>query len=179
MDTQVTSGAETPLEWILTHSYKAEMIAYMREHPEAFAEAVTLATDNRMPYSWRAAWLLWSCLEPNDPRLRRHYGRIVRAIGSSRENQQRELFKILQMMDVLAEYEAELFDACVSAWENLNAQPSVRVNALKLLVKIAERHPDLFREVILLTGPQYLDTLSTAVRKSVIKIMKSTQRIMR
>ena len=54
------------LEHILTSSCEADMIFYIASHPEDFKEATKLAISNKQPYSWRAAWLLWSCMEEND-----------------------------------------------------------------------------------------------------------------
>ena len=67
---------ETALENILTSSYKAEMISYINTHPNDFEEAIELAVSNKQPYSWRAAWLLWSCMEKNDPRIQVHLKKI-------------------------------------------------------------------------------------------------------
>jgi hypothetical protein len=36
------------------------LISYLSAHPEYFEEAITLAISDKQPYSWRAAWLLWS-----------------------------------------------------------------------------------------------------------------------
>ncbi len=60
---------ETSLEHLLISSHKDEMIVYMVAHPEDFEEAIKLAISNKQPYSWRSAWLLWSCMEENDQRV--------------------------------------------------------------------------------------------------------------
>ena len=57
---------ETALEKTLTSCYKHEMISFMENHPEAFDEAIQLTVSDKQPYSWRAAWLLLSCIEEND-----------------------------------------------------------------------------------------------------------------
>jgi hypothetical protein len=168
--------SETPLERALTHSYKSDMMEYLRQHPEAFEEAVGLALVDKPPYSWRAAWLLRSSMRKNDARIRKRYRDFVRAIRTVATNQQRELFKILEQMEPVDACEGELFDSCVTAWETLGAQPSVRMNAMRLLVKIAARHPDLFRELALLTRTHYLETLSPGVRHSVTLLMRDAKR---
>ncbi len=165
--------SETPFESLLVSSRKCDLIAHMREHPEAFEEALSLALADRPPYSWRAAWLLWSCVKKNDPRLRRRYGDIVRAAAAARDNLKRELFKILQMLEPAEAHESELFDACVSAWETLNSQPSVRMNALKLLLMTAKRYPELLREISILTRREYLETLSPGANKSATRMVRS------
>lgn len=68
----MTAPKETKLEYILTNSYKAEMITYLKTHPEDFREAIKLAISDKQPYSWRASWLLWSCMDKNDLRIRKY-----------------------------------------------------------------------------------------------------------
>jgi hypothetical protein len=162
---------ETALEHILTHSYKAEMISYMEVHPEDFEEAVKLAVADKQPYSWRAAWLLWSCMEQNDRRIRAYIKKIITALKSKNDDHQRELLKILLQMELDEKYEAFLFNFCSGVWEKINKKPSVRFTAFRLVIKIAKNHPDLYHEIELLTQDRYLDSLSAAARKSVLKLL--------
>lgn len=163
---------ETELEWILTNSYKADMISYLSTHPENFGEAINLAITDKQPYSWRAAWLLWSCMEKNDDRIQGYVKAIIDTISDKNDNHQRELLLILQQMDISMELEGLLFNHCVTVWEKINKKPSVRFNAFKVIVKIAQKHPDLCREITFLTQDQYMDSLSPAVRKSISEMIK-------
>ncbi len=167
-----TEQPETPFEHLLTSAYKAGMIAYMRAHPEAFDEAIALAVTRKQPYSWRAAWLLWSCMEENDARLRPHVKRIVRAISATTNNHRRELCMILQRMELDPRDQGRLYDACLAMWNDVRAQPSVRVNALKLIVKLARGRPALEREIALMTRGPSTESFSPAVRKAIVRIMK-------
>jgi hypothetical protein len=162
---------ETALEHILTSSYKVDMIAWMAAHPEDFEEAIKLAVSNKQPYSWRAAWLLWSIMEVNDLRIQGCIKDIIGAISNRNDNHQRELLKILQQMEINEEYEGILFNLCASVWEKIKKKPSVRFTAVKMMVKIAKNHPDLSREIIFLTQDQYMDSLSAAAKKSIIKMI--------
>jgi hypothetical protein len=144
----------------------------MDTHPEDFEEAVKLAVSDKQPYSCRAAWLLWSCMEQNDQRIQGYIGNIIDTLTSRNDDHQRELFKILLQMDLNEEYEGFLFDVCASVWEKIHKKPSVRLTALKLIIKIAEKHPDLSHEIIFLTQSQYLDSLSAAVKKSISRMLK-------
>lgn len=163
---------ETALEHILTSSYKVDMIAWMDAHPEDFEEAIKLAVSNKQPYSWRAAWLLWSCMEKNDQRIQGYVKSIIDTLPARNDNQQRELLIILNQMEINEELEGLLFNHCISIWEKINKKPSMRLTAFKIIVKIANKHPDLSREIIFLTQNQYLDSLSPAAYKSVIKMIK-------
>jgi hypothetical protein len=163
---------ETELEWILTNSYKADMISFLSTHPEYFEEAVKLAITDKKPYSWRAAWLLWSCMEKNDHRIQGYVKTIIDTLSDKKDDQQRELLIVLQQMEINEELEGLLFNHCVTVWEKMNKKPSVRFNAFKVIVKIAQKHPDLSYEIAFLTQDQYMESLSPTVKNSISKMIK-------
>jgi hypothetical protein len=163
---------ETALEHILMKSYKDEMISIMEAHPEYFEEAIELAISNKQPYSWRAAWLLWSCMEENDQRIQEYIKKIINTIATKNDDHQRELLKILLQMELNEEYEVFLFNVCVTVWEKISKKPSVRFTAFKFIIKIAKKHPDLSNEITFLTQDQYMDSLSSAAKKSISKMIK-------
>jgi hypothetical protein len=167
------AGLETALERVLTNSYKAGMISYMASHPEEFKELLKLAISDKQPYSWRASWLLWSIIEVNDQRVQMHIKDIIESIPTKKDNQQRELFLILQKMALTEEYEGILFNICVSVWEKVNKKPSVRINAFKLIVKIVKKYPELYHEIVFLTQNQYLNSLSPTASQSLAKMIKN------
>ncbi len=134
----MTKHEETKLEHLLTNSHKAELITYMESHPEDFTEAIKLAIADKQPYSWRASWLLWSCMEKNDKRVIKYLKKIIDILPQRKDNQQRELLMILQRMELNNEYEGQLFDCCTKIWEQINKNPSLRYNAFKTLVTISK-----------------------------------------
>jgi len=146
----------------------------MEEHPEAFDEAIQLAVIDKQPYSWRASWLLWSAMKDNDPRVRGSIRKIIAVLPSLKDGQQRELFKILYKMELDKEIEGRIFSLCVDVWEKIHKQPSVRWNAIQLILKISKKHPDLLHEILLLTQEQYMETLSPGVRYSISKLIGSS-----
>ena len=162
---------ETALEKTLTSCYKDEMISFMENHPEAFDEAIQLAVADKQPYSWRAAFVLWSVIQNNDVRIQKHIKRIVKAVKGKSDGHQRELLKILLMMELDEKYEGVLFDICMNVWEQIDKSPSVRVNALKMIIKIANKHPELKKEISFLAQDHYLESLSPGARHSVRKLM--------
>jgi hypothetical protein len=160
------------LEDKLLSSYKEEMISFMHAHLEFFEEAIELAISDKQPYSWRAAWLLWSCMEENDQRIQKYIKKIVDSLKNKADGHQRELLKILLQMELKKEYEGILFDHCMDIWEQINKTPSVRINALKFIIKIAKKHPELSQEITFLTQDHYLESLSPGVKHSVSKMIK-------
>ncbi len=141
----------------------------MNSHPEFYDEAIDLAVADKQPYSWRAAWLLWSCIDKNDIRVQNHIQRILDNIRTKSDGHQRELIKILLEMYLDEEQEGYLYDLCVSLWKQTDKIPSVRFTAFKCIQKVARKYPDLTNELVLLTQAKYLDTLSPGVRRSILK----------
>jgi len=157
--------------------YKEEMIHYVANHPESFEELVQLAMADKQPYSWRAAWLLWSCMADNDSRIKGRIRNIIGSLKGKNDGHQRELLKILYQMDLDEKYEGLLFDHCVSIWEKINKKPSVRFNAFKMIVKISRNYPELSQEIAFLLQDHYLETLSKGVRHSITRMINGLEYI--
>ena len=164
---------ESQLEYALMHSHKDELISFLNAHPEFFEEAIVLAIGDQQPYSWRAAWLLWSCIAKDDARVQKYIQKIIDSIGNKKEGHQRELIKILLEMNLNSEQEGYLYDLCVSLWKQLGKKPSVRFTAFRFISTTAHKHPDLQQEINLLTQDKYMNTLSTAAKKSIRKMVKN------
>jgi hypothetical protein len=166
---------ETKLEHILTSTYKNEMIAYLNNHPEDFEEAINLAASDKQPYAWRAAWLLWSCMEENDIKLQGHVKKLVNVISKKGDGHQRELLKILQKMELDEEDESVLFSVCMDLWEKNNKRPSVRYTAFVFMHRMVSKYPDLLPEIKLIAGDPYLDSLTPGIKMTVSRILSSLQ----
>ncbi|HPS12264.1 MAG TPA: hypothetical protein PLB87_03250 [Prolixibacteraceae bacterium] len=162
---------ETPLEYLLTHSAKAEMVVWMHNHPEVFEETVGLAISDKQPYSRRAAWLLWSCTEKKDLLAKKFVNQIIDALPARTDEQQRDLLITLRQAELIEEQEATLFDFCISIWEKVGKKPSVRFNAFKMMVAITQKRPELKNEIRLLVQYPYLESLSPTARKSILKMV--------
>ena len=167
---------ESKFEYILTHSYKADLISYLKTHPEDFEEAIILAVSDKQAYSWRAAWLIWSCMERNDRRIQKYTAKIIDILPEIIDRQARELLIILQKMELSDELEGRLFDICITIWKKTGKQPSLRYNAFKLMTGIVKKHPALVTELKFLTETQYTESLSENVKKSVSGMLEEVKK---
>ncbi|MDR0811587.1 MAG: hypothetical protein LBN23_04885, partial [Paludibacter sp.] len=122
---------------------------------------------DKQPYSFRAAWLLCLTIKRNDPRLRSFVPEIISVLPLIKYSQQRQLLIILQQMEIPQELEGQLFDLCMTLWENTRNQQSVRSNALKIMLLIAKKYPELQDEIHHLTDDRYLENFSHGIRHSV------------
>ncbi len=165
---------ETKLEYIITHYFKADTKAHLKSHPEDFEELLRLSLIDKQPYSWRASWILCGYIKKNDPLLQPHINTIVDMLPKVKDNQKREFLMMLRKMDLPEELEGIVFDHCVNIWEDVSKQASVRLNALKLIMKIIDNHPDLKNEISFLVQSQYTDNLTETVKNSILKITRGT-----
>jgi hypothetical protein len=107
----------------------------------------------------------------NDHRLLPHLPSILQSIQNKHDGHQRELLKILYLLEIDETHEGQLFDLCISLWENIQKKPSIRYTAIKFLLKIAKKHPELQKEIEFLIEPHFFETLSPGVKKGVLKIL--------
>ncbi|HRQ29743.1 MAG TPA: hypothetical protein PLU49_06680 [Saprospiraceae bacterium] len=164
------------LKEILTNTNKKGMISWMETHPEMFDELVGMALSDDPEYAWRAAWLLWSCITENDPRIMGRIKDFVDALPKKPGPQQRELLILLSKMQIEPEMAGEVFEYCVQIWINPTLQASLRYNAFKLMCEVAKIYPGLKSELQLLLEDDFFTGLTENVRKSVFRMMKGLER---
>ena len=162
---------QSPLEKILISSYKEEMITFLKTHPEYFDEAIRLAISDNQPFAWRSAFVLFDCIDENDKRVKKQINAILNCIKDKKDGHQRELLKILYKMKLNKQQEGIVFDICIRLWEQIGKDPSVRMTALKFIIKTANKYPELLEEISFLLQEQYLVTLSPGVKNSIRKMI--------
>lgn len=167
---------KSELEHKLINAYKEEMISFLKTNPEYLKEAVDLAVSDKHPFCWRAAWLIYNCIEENDYRMNEYIHTIIQAAEVKKKGHQRELLKILLKMELTEEQEGILFNICMDVWEDINRKPSERFIALKYIVKMTKKYPELKEEVSFLLQDQYLELLSPGVKRAVSKIAEELKR---
>ena len=163
----------TPLEICLTHNYKDGIVVFLKAHPEYWEEAIELAIANKQPYSWRAAWLLWSCIEKNDTRIQPHIQSLIDGLKDKKDGHQRELLKILIVMELSEEQETNLLDYCIRLWKDIQKTPSIRYTAFRFINKIVSKYPELRNEIKYYTVKKYIETLSPGIQKSINKLIQN------
>lgn len=163
---------ESKLKSKLISSYKEEMGAFLKSQQEYFNEALELSISDDQPFAWRSAFLLSSCMEDNDARVKKYIKPILARIKSKNDGHQRELLKILYRMKLSDKEEGIVFDICIRLWEQISKDPSLRMTAIKFILKIAKEHRELLNEIAPLMQDHYLELLSPGVKKSIRKMRK-------
>ncbi|PKL80647.1 MAG: hypothetical protein CVV25_03865 [Ignavibacteriae bacterium HGW-Ignavibacteriae-4] len=159
----------TELEKVLLNSYKVEMVAFVNSSPKEFDELIELSLSDKQPFAWRAAFILSTVMKKNDKRISSVIDEVINAIDGKPDGHKRELLKILLKLELSEEQESQLIDICINLWKELDSKPTVRFYALRMLMNIAKKYPDLESEIRLLTNDLYMDSLTQGIRRVIEK----------
>lgn len=164
------------LEIALTKQFKDKAMHYLVEHPEEFDGVIRLALSDRPKICWRAAWMINGNISQNDARITPFIDKILEVLPKKEDGHQRELIKILDRMELSEDQEGLLFDYCVTIWESVRMKPGTRHAAFKMMLKVAANYPELKHEILVLTQPQFVNSLSPGIKNSVRKMMAGLER---
>lgn len=162
---------QSPLKYVLTHNYKDGMIKFVMDNPVVFDELFELSISDDQPYSWRSAWLIWDCIEDNDPRLASKIDLILDIYPSLSESQQREYLMTLDKVELNEQQEGILYNLCESLWKDVKQKASIRYRAFKMMIKIMKKYPELQTEFPFLITDYYIQNLSRGAKHSVNKLI--------
>jgi len=149
---------------------KEEMLRFLRDNPDELNYAAELALENRQPLSWRSAWVLWSLFQEGVPFPQGFSEKILAVIQEKRDGHQRELLKLLWISGIEEEEDGRIFDLCVSLWEDIRKDPSIRIMAMKWMFRISGAHPELLVEMPYYLQEKFTDPLSPGVKRSLEKL---------
>ncbi|MFV1883090.1 MAG: hypothetical protein ACMZ7B_01170 [Balneola sp.] len=159
------------LRTILLSRDKPNMVQFLYDHPEFFNDAISLALSDKQPIAWRAAWAIGGTLPENAEKISAFIPDILSKLSELQDGHQREFIKILLQSDLDDDQQGQLFDICVTIWEQVRKKASVRYFAFQVMADLVKKYPELSHEVLSLTQPQYINSLSPGIRQGVLKIM--------
>lgn len=146
---------------------KVPMVALLKSDASVFEQAIVLACEPDEKTAWRAAWVLYHAMSEKDIRLQSHLAQLIHSLQGKRDGHQRELLKIIEKLDCDEDHEGELFDVCMSIWEQVSKSPSVRITAFRLICRIVAKYPDLKQEMNFIAQDHYIESLSPGIKASV------------
>jgi hypothetical protein len=94
---------------------------------------------------------------------------LIETLPSLKEGHQKQTIIILMKMQLDDEQEGKLFDASLNIWENVKLIPSTRISAMKFILSLVNKFPELKEEIKLWTQEQYTESLSPGIKDSLNK----------
>ena len=110
----------------------------------------------------------------NDKRVIPYIDLIIENLANKKDGHQRELIKILEKMEISVDQEGLLFDRCLKIWKSTEKSPSVRIKSFQLLCHVANKYPELKKEIIHYTSTEYTHNLGKGIQKSFNKLFQKT-----
>ena len=162
------------IEEILINSYQGDQVKYIKKNPGSLSQLIHLALGDVEPISWRSAYLIASGMKRNDERLRESINSFISVLPEKKDGHQREIIKILSNMNLNDEQEGEFYDICYKLFQQPDKQASVKVNALKFVLRMVKKYPELKSEAEYLSRKHFLTGLSHGALNSVGKLFKQT-----
>ena len=151
---------------------KDEIRHYLTDDEKRIERMLNFAISNDTDFSWRAAWLIGKFAQSENEILKPHYLRIINAIEGKDSGHQRELLKLVINKSLTDEEEGRLFEVCIRIWKDIHKKPGTRSYAFQCIDNITAKYPELRNELMGLFGPEYLETLSPAIRKTILMKLK-------
>lgn len=145
------------------------MLAKIRSEEKNIDLLLQWSMDTDQPLGWRSVWLLRQVLKKNDPILEPHIKKVLDLYASFNESQKREWLKALESQSLDDDEEGILFDHCMNEWKKIQNHPALRASAANIIFKVVKKYPELKEELMHLMSNEYLDTLSPAIKKGVVK----------
>ena len=163
------------IAFIFDHFRKnAEMIAYIKAHPELCDELIHASMLNAHDKSWRAAMLLGHFMHKYDTRVQPFVQDFIDFLPRTKsDGHQRQILVILEMLQLNDDHKGHLFNHCLSIWEEVNKIPSTRYRAFIAMLTISKDYPELKEELKHFVTPYYLQTLSPGVVHALKKRIKN------
>lgn len=146
-------------------------LKWLNNEPKRFEEAMEIALSDLKPQAWRAAWLLSKSNAFQPSKIKRYVNPILQIISLREDGHQRTLLKLIEGVKLTETQESKLLDCCLTIYENISKQSSVRYTAFYNLVRIAKNYPELKNELHHLTESHYTESLSPGIKRSFEKLV--------
>lgn len=163
-------------EYIFTHFTTAQLNEWMVINPHRFEALVELAISPEEKYSRHGAWMLGKWVVGNEDKMPPYIPKMLECIPIVCDSQKRDLLNVLRQVEIGEDHEGILFDQSVKIWSDVGKMPSLRYHAMRVILKIAVKYPDLKNEIDLITSKEYVETLSGGVRNSLGKMLEDYEK---
>lgn len=135
------------------------LVRYVNTRTANLAALVALLAEPPSRVSQLAAEILGWCAEHQPQRLLPHLPRLLPLLGPSGHHVavRRGIARALQFVPLPDELQAEIFDHCLALLGSATEAVAVKAYLLTVLTRLAQLHPDLAAEVLLVLEPQLPD----------------------
>ncbi len=127
----------------------ALLVRYIADYPEHLDLIMAKVLDDSRPEYWRAAWMV-DKIQEKHPELVVPYLQLMINFVLTTKNagKKRHLLKLISLYEIQDENLALLLNYCIDIFTNTAEPVAVRVHAMQILFKIAQKETDFSGELI-------------------------------
>ena len=134
-------------------------------HSNCWKDLVPIANSKDKNLAWRAVWLLTFLSEEDLSALEINPLELMERARKQGGSFQREAFKLLEKLSLTEEAYGYYMEWATEVWCQLKNPSSVRIAALRAMVRVGQRYPELLPEIKELGHKEWLEGLSPAIGK--------------
>ncbi len=139
-------------ELLRKHSKKQAVLIsdYIGNHPERFEELVELFFDDDVRVVQRAAWVISHCADHSHNIVVPYLARFIEYAKNDPPHVavKRNVVRVMQKCNIPEVVEGPAYDMCWAFSNSTKEDIAVRAFSLRVLVRIAEKYPELCDEVL-------------------------------
>jgi hypothetical protein len=139
-------------------------------HWNCWEDLVPIAFCDDKNLAWRAIWLLTFLSEKELAELEINPLELMHKARKQGGSFQREVFKLLEKLSLTEEFYGYYMEWAIEEWCQLKNPSSVRIAALRAMVRVGQHYPELLPEIKELGHKEWLEGLSPAIGQQAQKI---------
>lgn len=125
------------------------LIQFIADHPDNIGLVLAIAHDDSKAGNWRALWLIDKIHDLYPELVLPYWPQLTDLLIQTKDSsKKRHLLKLLSLHDIQEENMALLLNFCTDIFINAAEPVAVRVHAMQILYRIAEKEPDFAGELI-------------------------------
>lgn len=153
-----------------------KMLSDLDNNPE-LVEAYAKYAISVEKYAWRAAWVISHYSRKHPENVQKYVDNFIKALNTiTKDGHIRETLKIIYNLKLDESQTSELFDICMGLLEDNKKQPSVRMSAFSIVIRVAEDYPELQNEIEIIVE-NIKDYLSPGIKNSFMKQLKKIKKL--
>lgn len=164
-------SAQKELQKCFSTLRKKELIVSKIAADQVLWEACLVAAGKTsQPLGWRCAWVVYHLRKAKAAEIKPYLDVYLETLIHLHSGHQRELLKVFQAFELSEKQEVQLFDLCLGIWQKVDQIASVRIQAFKMLIRIAQKYPELKEELVFLNEPHLVAPLSPGIQAQFKKL---------
>src|SRR5258705_4542733 len=132
------------------HSKKqcAAIVKWVGDDQKKFDELFNLFLNDEYRVVQRAAWPMTYCVEDHPEFIKKHFGKILKALEKPgvHDSVKRNSIRFLQFVDIPKRFHGQVMDICFRYFSSPTEAVAIKAFSITVLQKLAKQYPEIINE---------------------------------